>query len=88
MQIVLANFAANVSVKVSVTVYNMDNNNCYKVALGGVISSLCIMSMFLTGVIPFLSLTLPMICGLLITIIVVEVNPSWAFMTYIAVSLL
>lgn len=44
--------------------------------------------MFLTGVIPFLSLTLPMICGLLITIISIEVNNSWAFMTYIAVSLL
>ena len=43
-------------------------------ALGGVVSSLCIFSMFLTGVMPFLYLTLPMIAGALMTIIVVEVD--------------
>lgn len=64
------------------------NNVSYKVALGGVISSLCLLSMFLTSVAPFLYLTLPMVAGALITIIVVEVNMSWAFLTYIAVSLL
>lgn len=56
--------------------------------MGGVISSLCILAMFLTGVAPFLYITLPMISGALITIIVVEVNTSWAVLTYIAVSLL
>lgn len=66
----------------------MNNIKCYRVALGGVISSLCILSMFLTGVIPFLAFTLPMIAGTLITIIVFEVNASWALLTYIAVSLL
>ena len=64
------------------------NNVSYKVALGGVISSLCLLAMFFTGVVPFLYLTLPMIAGALITIIVVEVNYSWALMTYLAVSLL
>ena len=64
------------------------NNVSYKVALGGVISSLCLLAMFLTSVAPFLYLTLPMIAGALITIIVVEVNMSWAFLTYVAVSLL
>ncbi len=67
---------------------NMDNNISYKVALGGVISSLCLLAMFFTGLAPFLYLTLPMIAGALITIIVMEVNTSWAFMTYLAVSLL
>lgn len=52
------------------------------------ISSLCLLAMFFTGMAPFLYLTLPMIAGALITIIVVEVNSSWAVMTYIAVSLL
>lgn len=64
------------------------NKVSYRVALGGVVSSLCIFSMFLTGVMPFLYLTLPMIAGALMTIIVVEVNKSWAFLTYAAVSLL
>ena len=64
------------------------NNVSYKVALGGVISSLCLLAMFLTSVAPFLYLTLPMIAGALITIIVVEVNMSWAFLTYVTVSLL
>lgn len=64
------------------------NNVSYRVALGGVISSLCIFAMFLTSVAPFLYLTLPMIAGALITIIVVEVNTSWAFLTYAAVSIL
>jgi len=64
------------------------NNLSYRVALGGVIAALCILSMFMTGVAPFLYITLPMIAGALLTIIVVEVNASWAFLTYIAVSLL
>lgn len=73
---------------VCATVFNIMNNVSYKVALGGVISSLCLLAMFLTSVAPFLYLTLPMIAGALITIIVVEVNMSWAFLTYVAVSLL
>lgn len=64
------------------------SNLSYRVALGGVISALCILAMFMTGVAPFLYLTLPMIAGALLTVIVVEVNSSWAFLTYIAVSLL
>jgi len=72
---------------VCVTVSDM-NSLSYRVALGGVISALCILAMFMTGVAPFLYLTLPMIAGALLTIIVVEVNASWAFLTYVAVSLL
>ncbi len=64
------------------------NNVSYKVALGGVISSLCIFAMFLTGIMPFLYLTLPMIAGALMTIIVTEVNIPWAFLTYASVSIL
>lgn len=64
------------------------NRVSYRVALGGVISSLCIFSMFLTSVMPFLYLTMPMVAGALMTIIVVEVNKSWAVLTYAAVSIL
>ncbi|MCM1227736.1 MAG: hypothetical protein NC320_10025 [Clostridium sp.] len=64
------------------------NKVSYRVALGGVISSLCIFSMFVAGAVPFLYLTMPMIAGTLISIIAVEVNRSWAFLTYVSVSLL
>ncbi len=73
---------------VFVIVSDMNNIKCYRVALGGVVSSLCILAMFFTGIAPFLYITLPMISGALITIIVFEVNTSWAMLTYITVSLL
>lgn len=64
------------------------NSTSYKVALGGIISALCLVSMFLTGVIPILSLALPMIAGTLMMIIKVEVSTGWSFLTYTAVSML
>lgn len=60
----------------------------YKIALGGIVAALCLLTMFLTGVMPVLSIILPMIAGILMMIIVVEVSVKWAFLTYIAVSLL
>ena len=60
----------------------------YRVALGGIVSALCLVTMFLAGVIPALYLLLPGIAGILLMIIAVEVNTPWAFLTYIAVSLL
>ncbi len=74
--------------RLSVRLLLIMNNVSYKVALGGVISSLCIFAMFLTGIMPFLYLTLPMIAGALMTIIVTEVNIPWAFLTYASVSIL
>lgn len=64
------------------------NKISYRVALGGVISSLCLLAMLITGIAPILYLTLPMIAGALMMIIVVEVNTSWAFLTYAAVGIL
>lgn len=60
----------------------------YRVALGGIVSALCLVTMFLAGVIPALYLLLPGIAGILLMIIAVEVNIPWAFLTYLAVSLL
>ena len=60
----------------------------YRVALGGIVSALCLVSMFLAGIMPALYLVLPMIAGVLMMIIAVEVSISWALLTYIAVSLL
>ena len=63
-------------------------NLSYRVALGGIVSSFCLMSMFLTGIFPLLYLTLPMIAGVLLLIVVMEVGIEWAWVTYTAVSLL
>ena len=60
----------------------------YRVALGGIVSALCLVSMFLAGVLPALYLVLPMIAGMLLMIIAAEVGKRWALMTYISVSLL
>ena len=63
-------------------------NISYRVALGGIVSALCLVTMFLAGVIPALYLLLPGIAGILLMIIAVEVNIPWAFLTYLSVSLL
>lgn len=60
----------------------------YKVALGGIISSLCLLLMFLSSIIPAMYIAFPMFAGALMIIMVSEVNWKWAFLTYIAVSLL
>lgn len=60
----------------------------YRVALGGIVSALCLVTMFLSGIMPALYLVLPMVAGILMMIIAVEVNTKWALLTYIAVSIL
>ena len=63
-------------------------NLSYRIALGGIVSAFCLMSMFLTGIFPLLYLVLPMIAGVLLLIVVMEVGIQWAWVTYIAVGLL
>ena len=63
-------------------------NLSYRVALGGIVSSFCLLSMFLTGVFPLLYLVLPMLSGILLLIVVMEVGIQWAWITYTAVGLL
>lgn len=60
----------------------------YRVALGGIVSALCLLCMFLAGIMPAFYLILPMIAGVLLMIIAEEVSISWAWLTYIAVSIL
>lgn len=60
----------------------------YRVALGGIVSSFCLLSMFLTGVFPLLYLVLPMIAGVLLLIVVMETGIEWGWLTYCAVGLL
>ncbi len=60
----------------------------YRVALGGIVSALCLAAMFFAGIMPALYLLLPMIAGVLMMIIAVEVSTGWAVLTYISVGLL
>lgn len=60
----------------------------YRVALGGIVSALCLVCMFMAGIMPALYIVLPMFAGVLLMIIAAEVSISWAVLTYIAVSLL
>lgn len=72
---------------------NMNSQNnlkkrSYKIALGGIVSSLCLLCMFLTGVFPVLMYGLPAIAGVLMIVIVIDVSKSWAYLTYFSVSIL
>lgn len=59
-----------------------------KVALCGIISSVSVVLMFMTGLVPFLTYTLPAVSGALLAIVVIEINKKWATGAYIAISLL
>lgn len=62
--------------------------NSSKTALGGMISALSLVIMLLTAVIPYLTYALPAISGVLLVLIVIEINKKWAACTYVAVSIL
>ena len=66
----------------------MKKFNSFKVALGGVISALSIVLMFMTGVIATLTYAIPAIAGALLILIVIEISPKFATSVYIAVSIL
>lgn len=67
---------------------NNNKHTSYKVAVGGVVSALCLTLMFLTGVFPLLSMAIPIYAGAMMIIVAHEVSTSWAFAAYCAVSLL
>lgn len=66
----------------------MKNELAFRVALGGVIGSLCLLFMFCSGFLPLFEYTIPTFAGFLMVIMIVETNAGWAFLTYIAVSLM
>ena len=67
---------------------NPSFENSSRTALGGIIAALSVTMMLLTTVIPVLSYALPAIAGVLLILIVIEVDKTWAFGVYAAVSLL
>ena len=60
----------------------------YRVALGGIVSALCLLCMFLAGIMPLFYLILPMAAGMLLMIIAEEVSVGWGWLTYLAVDIL
>ncbi|MBP8594621.1 MAG: hypothetical protein KBI35_09435 [Ruminococcus sp.] len=60
----------------------------YRVALGGIVSALCLVVMFLAGILPALYILLPIMASVLLMLIAAEVSTGWALLTYIAVGLL
>lgn len=62
--------------------------NSAKTSLGGVIAALSIVLMFLTSLMPSMTYALPAAAGILVTIIVIEINKKWALGVYAAVSVL
>lgn len=62
--------------------------NSSKTAMGGMIAALSLVIMLLTAVIPYLQYALPAMSGVLLVIMVIEINKKWALCTYAAVSIL
>lgn len=62
--------------------------NSGKVALGGIITALCTVFMFLTGLIPIGTYALPALAGTVLILIVIELGVKWAWAVYAAVALL
>ena len=62
--------------------------NSSKTAMGGMISALSLVIMLLTAVIPYLEYALPAMSGILLVLVVIEINKKWALCTYGAVTIL
>lgn len=59
-----------------------------QIALGGVFSALCLLMMFLTGILPFATYAMPIFAGGMLMAVVVENGRKAALMVYISVSIL
>lgn len=59
-----------------------------KIALGGLLTALGVVLMFLTGLIPIGTYALPAIAGVLLIVAVIEIGAKWAWMIYGAVAVL
>ncbi len=66
----------------------MKRSLSYKIALGGTLASMCLLCQFITGVFPIFYIIMPMICGILVTVMATETNTRWGFLMFLAVSVL
>ena len=66
----------------------MKRSLSYRIALGGTLVSMCLLCQFITGVFPVFYIIMPMICGILITVMATETSTWWGFLMYLAVGTL
>ena len=59
-----------------------------KLAICASFAALSVVLMLLTGIIPVLTYAIPALAGLILTIIVIEINKRWALAVYFAVSII
>ena len=59
-----------------------------KTAIGGIVAALSVVLMFLTSVIPSMTYALPAAAGILLSVIVIEIDKKWAMGVFGAVGLL
>ena len=59
-----------------------------QVAVGGLASALCLLLMFLTGMIPFTTYALPAMAGIVLIAVVIENSTQTAALVYVSVSLI
>ena len=59
-----------------------------QIALGGLFSALCLVLMFMTGLIPFSMYVIPALAGAMLIPVIVEIGPKTAVLVYVTVSLL
>lgn len=59
-----------------------------KISLCGMMCALSVVFMFLTGVFPYATYALPALAGLTLIFLVVETSKKWAFIAYLAISLI
>ena len=62
--------------------------NAGKIALGGSFTALSVVIMFLGSIIPAANYALPAMAGILLMVVAIEINSKWAFMIFLAVSIL
>ena len=66
----------------------MRNKLAFKVSLGGIVTAVCVFSVFCTGMFPMLDYAIPTFAGFLMVIMIVETSARWAVTTYAATSFL
>lgn len=59
-----------------------------KCAIGGIVAALSLVMLISVAIIPFLTYALPAAAGILIVLMVIEIDKKWAFGVYCAVAIL
>ncbi|MFT8887775.1 MAG: hypothetical protein ABF904_03065 [Ethanoligenens sp.] len=66
----------------------MANRRAHGVALGGMLSALSLVLLLLAGVLPVMGLVFPAIAGILLLVVVIELDVKWAWGIFAAVTIL